>query len=167
MKRTRETSFIKHSTLAASLTACLCLGFAAPLLAAQPPKSTTAHNPSGDTSTTPRKQLAKKCLSDLRKDCVRTDVRNWRHREIAAAQPITGGNTSFRSDPLIGVDEKYVPAPWEDFKITGDTNLLVPDTTKSNMDAAPRVQEDQFSSHGSFGQQSKKATDYWKTRSSK
>ena len=32
------------------------------------------------------------------------DVPGWRQQEIAAAQPVTGKNTSFRSDQLLGTD---------------------------------------------------------------
>ena len=103
------------------------------------------------------------------------DVPGWRQQQVAAAQPVTGKDTSFRSDELVGtdvrdphdnalgsvedlvmspktgaiaylvigrggifgIDEKYVPVPWEDFKITPNANLLVLDTTKARHGGRP------------------------------
>ncbi|MEO8816891.1 MAG: PRC-barrel domain-containing protein [Paralcaligenes sp.] len=63
---------------------------------------------------------------------------------------------------VFGINEKYVPVPWNDFKFAADSNLLVLDTNKSTMDGAPRVEQGQFSKHSNFSEESKKIDAYWK-----
>jgi len=128
------------------------------------------------------------------------DVPGWRREQIAAAQPVTSKNTSFRSDELLGtdvrnpqdevigsvedlvmspktgkiaylviarggifgIDEKYTPVPWSDFKISPSATLLVLDTTKASLGTAPQVSKDQFTTPGQFDQESQKVDAYWK-----
>ncbi len=64
---------------------------------------------------------------------------------------------------IFGFDEKYVPVPWEAFKISPNVKLLVLGATKSVLEAAPRVSKDQFATPGHFDQVSQKVGAYWKT----
>jgi sporulation protein YlmC with PRC-barrel domain len=299
--RIKETYYMKRSTLAGSVAACICLGLTAPLLAAPPAATSTGGPVAASAEKVPASKPAEQCLTDLRafdsqleKDGywiggsgygygypmggygygrsgpisgsptgtapmamgyqssrpgyeVRTliasanilaqhgqqaacenvlattreiykvyaadlhngnmpmvNVDGWRHQQIADAQPVTDKTTAFRSDELVGTevrnpkgealgsvedlvmspqtgkiaymviarggifgfDQSYVPVPWGDFKVTPNGNLLVLDTTKTAMEAAPRVGHDQVMNPAEFDQQSGKVDAYWKTHMS-
>ena len=64
---------------------------------------------------------------------------------------------------VFGFDRKYVPVPWDDFKITRNASLLVLDATKAAMESAPEVTDNQFTTTGQFDQESQKVDAYWRT----
>ncbi len=63
---------------------------------------------------------------------------------------------------LFGIDEKFVPVPWTDFKATPGVSVLELDTTKAVLQAAPEVSDDGFGTDGQFAQESQKVDAYWK-----
>lgn len=65
---------------------------------------------------------------------------------------------------LFGIDASYVPVPWGAIKAAPNASLLVLDTTKAAMSAAPQVNDRQFSVSGQFDQESQKVDAYWKSR---
>lgn len=65
---------------------------------------------------------------------------------------------------VFGIGQRHVPVPWDAFRISDAGNLLVLDSTKGNLDAAPRVAENHFSPRGDVGQQGASADAFWKSR---
>jgi sporulation protein YlmC with PRC-barrel domain len=63
---------------------------------------------------------------------------------------------------IFGFDESHVPVPWDDFKATLNTSLLVLDTTKTALDGAPQVKRDAFSVGGDVDAERQKVDAYWK-----
>jgi sporulation protein YlmC with PRC-barrel domain len=62
---------------------------------------------------------------------------------------------------LFGIDEKYTPVPWADFKSTSGTNLLVLTASKAIVEAAPQVRKNQVDRGTEFTAQSQKVDSYW------
>ena len=62
---------------------------------------------------------------------------------------------------LFGFDEKFVPVPWNDFKIAPNGSMLVLDATKAVVAAAPTATDAQFRAAGQFAAQSQKVDAYW------
>jgi sporulation protein YlmC with PRC-barrel domain len=62
----RNTVALKHSRLAASLTACMSLTIATPLLAAQAQERAVEHVPAQDAAAASDAKPARQCISDLR-----------------------------------------------------------------------------------------------------
>lgn len=65
---------------------------------------------------------------------------------------------------IFGFDKKYVPVPWDAFKVTAGMKLLVLDTTKAAMETAPEVTHDQPLTPAQYDQESQKVDAYWASR---
>jgi hypothetical protein len=69
------------------------------------------------------------------------DAPGWRKLQIAAAQPVTSQNISFRSDELLGIGVS---------------------TPQNEALGTSQVNKDQFTTAGHFDQESQKVDAYWK-----
>jgi sporulation protein YlmC with PRC-barrel domain len=81
-----------------------------------------------------------------------------------ALNPETGklGYLVIARGGFFGFDETRIPIPWDDFKATPNADLLVLDTTKSVLDAAPHVSKNAFTVSASANSDSQKVDAYWK-----
>lgn len=98
-----------------------------------------------------------------------TDVRDPQNEALGSIEdlvmnPQTGkiAYLAIARGGIFGIDQKYVLVPWEDFKISPNANLLVLDTNKGTLDAAPQLNKSQFTTGGQFDQESQKVDAYWK-----
>ena len=65
---------------------------------------------------------------------------------------------------IFGFGKKYVPVPWEDFKAAPGSKLFVLASTKTSMDSAPQVKEDQNFQQDAFAAEMQKVNAYWVSR---
>jgi sporulation protein YlmC with PRC-barrel domain len=81
-----------------------------------------------------------------------------------AVNPGTGklGYLVIARGGFFGFDETRIPIPWDDFKAAPNASLLVLDTTKSVLDAAPHVSRNSFTVGAGANSDSQKADAYWK-----
>ena len=99
-----------------------------------------------------------------------TDVRNPEDQGLGSVYDMVMDPKTGKISYLIverggvfGFDRRYVPIPWDDFKMTQNANLLVLDATKASMDGAPELSKTQSTSAVYYDQESQKVDAYWKT----
>lgn len=65
---------------------------------------------------------------------------------------------------VFGIGERHVPVPWQAFKVSPDAGIVVLDSTKANLDAAPTVAANHYSSRGKLVPEATDVDAFWKTR---
>jgi hypothetical protein len=177
---------MKRFTLVSSVATCFCLGLAAPALAAETSATDTVNNPfiseKNVSATKPaaiadvpvwrQQQIAaaqpvtSKNTPFRPYELLGTEVRSPQDVVLGSVEDLVRNPETDKIayllialDGSLQIDDKNVPVPLEDFKITPNENLLVLDTTKGVLKAAPRVNP--FSASG-IHLQSQKVDAYWK-----
>jgi sporulation protein YlmC with PRC-barrel domain len=96
------------------------------------------------------------------------DVRNAGNETLASVHDLVMNPQTGKIAYLIlarggifGIGESFVPVPWADFKAAPNVGLLVLDTTRPVLAAAPTVHADAFAAPGQFDQESLKIDAYW------
>jgi sporulation protein YlmC with PRC-barrel domain len=99
-----------------------------------------------------------------------TNVRNAQNESLGSVEDLVMSPQTGKIAYLVvsrggifGIDKKFVPVPWADFKVTPTSSLLVLSATKAAMDAAPRVTRGEFAAPGGFAEESQKVDAYWNT----
>jgi len=98
-----------------------------------------------------------------------TDVVDPQSNNIGSVEDVVMNPTNGKIDYLMigrggifGINEKYIPVPWENFKATSGAYLLVLNTNKNTMDEAPETDKHKFSPNDDFSAESKKVDAFWK-----
>jgi hypothetical protein len=63
---------------------------------------------------------------------------------------------------VFGIGEKSVPVPWKDFKTTANLSVLVLETTSSNLESAPQLNDGRFTPGNHFEVERQEIDKYWK-----
>ncbi len=97
-----------------------------------------------------------------------TDVRNQQNQVLGSVEdlvmsPKTGkiAYLMVERGGLFGIEEKYVPVLWADFKVTPGVKVLVLNATSDAMKGAPEVGHDQYALPGQFDKESATVDAYW------
>jgi sporulation protein YlmC with PRC-barrel domain len=130
--------------------------------------------PRADTSAWRRQQIAIAVAVTVADTSFRSDemvgaeVVNPRGEDLGSVEDIVMDPQSGKIGYLVierggifGINRKYVPVPWDDFKAAPGNKLFVLASVKATMDAAPQVKEDQKFSNQAFATEAAEVNAYW------